>query len=388
MEAVGQALPAPLLTPAFVALTLSELAYFTSTGVLLAATPLFVTGPLAGDAAGVGLVMGSFSVSTLALRPFTGRWVDRRGRRPLLIGGAGLFAAVALGHLLATELAVLVVLRLLLGVAEAMYFVAGFAALADLAPPGRAGEALSLNSLALYGGIALGPIIGQAVLSWRGFGPAWVGAAALSLTAALLATRIPETRPDGDEVAPTPLLHRGALVPAFALFCGVAAMAGFLAFAVVHARAVGLETWSLVMVLFGATVVVCRTVFARLPDRVEPMRLVGVSLLVTAAGFVLLGSVPRPAAVLGGALLLGVGTAFLTPAVFAAVFAAVPASERGSAAATTSIFIDLGFGGGPMLLGAVAAATTIPVGFLLLTAVPVLGTLVASAHRPAHVAVT
>ena len=42
--------PAPvrLLTPAFVALTLSDLAYFTAAGVLLAATPLFVSGPLSG----------------------------------------------------------------------------------------------------------------------------------------------------------------------------------------------------------------------------------------------------------------------------------------------------------------------------------------------------
>jgi MFS family permease len=50
-----------------------------------------------------------------------------------------------------------VILRLLLGMAEALYFVAGFAALADLAPPGRAGEAQSFNSLAVYVGIATGP---------------------------------------------------------------------------------------------------------------------------------------------------------------------------------------------------------------------------------------
>ena len=53
---------------------------------------------------------------------------------------------------------VLIALRLVLGVAEAFFFVAAFeAAPADLAPPGRAGEVLSFNSLALYLGIALGP---------------------------------------------------------------------------------------------------------------------------------------------------------------------------------------------------------------------------------------
>ena len=48
------------------------------------------------------------------------------------------------------------------GVAEAAFFVAGFALLADLAPPSRMGEALSYNSLGLYLGIALGPPLGEA----------------------------------------------------------------------------------------------------------------------------------------------------------------------------------------------------------------------------------
>src|SRR5918992_103397 len=132
-----------LFTPAFVALGLSELAYFSAAGLLIGLTPFFVTGPLGGDEAGVGLSGAAFGVATLILRPYAGRLADRRGRRPLLIGGALLVAMVMLGHLLAANLVVLLVLRLLLGVAEGFYFVAGFAALADLAPPGRTGEALS-----------------------------------------------------------------------------------------------------------------------------------------------------------------------------------------------------------------------------------------------------
>src|SRR5215210_4091150 len=157
--------PETVFTPPFVALTLSDLAYFIAGGALIGVTPFFVTGPLAGGTAAVGLAVGAFSVTTLIVRPMAGRWTDRHGRRPLLIGGAALFAVLVLGHLLVTGLAGLVLLRLLLGMAEALYFVAGFAALADLAPPGRAGEALSLNSLALYLGMAAGPLIAQGVLA-------------------------------------------------------------------------------------------------------------------------------------------------------------------------------------------------------------------------------
>src|SRR3954469_13800723 len=185
--------PDTLFTGAFVWLALSDLAYFMASGALIAATPFFVAGPLRSGPAGVGLAVGAFSVSTLLLRPLAGRWTDRHGRRPLLIGGASLFAVLVVGHLLVTELVWLVVLRLLLGVAEAMYFVAGFAAVAVLAAPGRAGEALSYNSLALYLGIAIGPMIGQALLGLGGFSLVWVGAGLLAGLAALLAARVPET---------------------------------------------------------------------------------------------------------------------------------------------------------------------------------------------------
>ena len=363
-----------LLTPAFVALALSELAYFAATGVLIAVTPLFVTGPLGSGEAAVGVAMGSFSVTTLLLRPLAGRWTDRRGRRTLFVGGAVAFTAVVLGHYLVTGLAGLIAVRLLLGMAEALFFVAGFAALADLAPPGRTGEALSLNSLALYLGVATGPVLGQVLLRRGGFDLAWAGAAALGAVAIVLATRVPETRPPVDQdLPPAPLLHSAAVVPGLGLFSGVAAMAGFLAFAVLQARSVGIEAWSLVLLVFGATVVGCRVMFAKLPDRLAPYGLAGLALAGVAVGLVVTGTAHSPVGLFIGTVVMAVGVAFLTPAVFTAVFTAVPAAERGSAAATTSIFIDLGLSGGPMLLGLTAAATSVPTGFLIVAGLPVVG---------------
>ena len=365
---------ASLFTPAFIALTLSDLAYFMAAGVLIGVTPFFVTGPLGSDKAAVGLAVGAFSVTTLVLRPLVGRWSDTRGRRPLLIGGACLFAVLTAGHFLVTDLIWLVVLRLLLGVAEALYFVAGFAALADLAPVGRAGEALSFNSLALYVGVATGPMIGQILLGWGGFNLAWAGAVLLVVVAATLATRVPETLVRGDEAEPPPpLIHRAAVLPGLGLFAGVAAMSSFFAFGALHAIDVGIEAWSVVLLVFGSIVVTCRILFAKLPDRVPPLRLASASLTTCAIGLCVAAVVPAAWSLLVGAALLAVGVAFLTPAVFAAIFATVPSSQRGSAAGTASVFIDLGLGGGPMVLGLVAASGGIPAAFFAAAALTVTG---------------
>ena len=170
----GQKAPAypteRLVTAAFVRLGLADLAYFTAAGVAVYALPFYVTGPLGSDASGAGLAFGAFAVTALVLRPFAGRLSDTVGRRPLLLGGALLCAAAMLTTAVVQSLALVVVLRLVLGVAEAAFFVASFAAIADLAPASRLGEALSYGSLGLYLGLALGPPLAWAVNStvWGG----------------------------------------------------------------------------------------------------------------------------------------------------------------------------------------------------------------------------
>ena len=364
-----------LFTGAFLALALADLAYFTAAGMLILATPLFASGPLRADPLGVGIAVGAFSVTALVLRPWSGRESDRRGRRPLLVAGAGLAAVVILAHALTTSLVILVILRLLLGAAEALFFVAGFAMLADLAPRGREGEALSFNSLALYLGIAIGPVLGEALMSVGGFTLAWIGAAALSLLAAALSLRLPLTgrREDGASV-PFMLIHRAVVWPSAGLFSGVAAMSGFLAFVAIYGRDdLRMAVSGPVLLVFGLVVVGCRIVFAKLPDRLPPYRLASAALGLIAVGMTLTGLVTTVPGLFVGAAVMAVGVAFVTPAFFAAIARRVDPGERGAAFGTVSIFLDLAFGGGPVLLGLIVDAASIPTAFLAVAIVPAVG---------------
>lgn len=383
--------PVPgLFTPAFIALLLAELAYFTAAGMEIPLAPLFASRMLGADEVGVGIAVGALALTALFLRPIAGRASDRRGRRPLLIGGALLYAAATAAHAVAPDLTVMVGLRLVLGVAEAFFFVAGFSALADLAPPGRTGEALSFNSLSLYLGVALGPLVGQALLGIGGFTLAWMGAAGLALLAALLATRIPETREVSatDDVPAVPFIHRASIGPGLGLLSGIAAMAGFFAFVALHAEEIGFADWSLILLEFGAIVVLTRIVFAKLPDRVAPYRLGSAALALTGAGIAVVALVPDSLGLFVGAGILAVGVAFTTPAFFSAALVHVSPHERGAAMGTLSVSIDLAFGAGPMVFGLVAAAGGIPAAFLAgagLAAAGAIGTIIAIRRASATV---
>ena len=350
---------------------------------MIVATPVFAHNQLLADETAVGLVMGAFSVSTIVLRLWAGRWSDFYGRRRLIVAGCLGFALVTLGHLLVNELFTLVLVRLLLGACEALVFVAALAALADIVPAGRMGEGLSLNSLALYGGMAMGPVLGQLLLQAWGYSAAWLAAAALSGVAAGVAVFLPETRPSlVQDVAPPPRIYRKALRPGLALICGIAMGGGFLAFAALYAQGLQFEAWSGALFAYGATVVALRVVFRQLPDRFPPAPLAATALAVITVALFSVGLVRNPVGLVTGAVLMGAGAAFLTPAIFALVFSVVEPSQRGSAAATTSVFIDLALSGGPLMVGLLASRSDLPTAFLVLAAVPLVGSMLLILGEP------
>jgi predicted MFS family arabinose efflux permease len=366
--------PERLLTAAFVRLTLADVAYFTSTGVAIYTLSLWVTGPVGSDKSGAGLAFGVFYVAALILRPLAGRLADTRGKRPLLVAGALLSALGMLGTAYADNLVLVVLLRLLLGVAEAAFFVASIAALADLAPPSRMGEATSYNSLGLYLGLAFGPPLGELLVRTAGFNAAWYGAAALSLLAAVVAAGIKDLRRGASTTTGrTPLIHWKAVPAALGFFASVVAMGAFFTFGALQANAVGLTPASTPLFVYGLVVVVGRLSLARFLDRFPALLLGAVALVIIAGGLLIMTCWDRSLGIVLGAAVLALGVTLSTPAFFSAIFATAEPGERGAASGTASVFLDLAMGGGPMLLGLAAQAGGIPFAFGSAAAVAIAG---------------
>jgi len=366
--------PERLLTAAFIQLTLADVAYFTSTGVAIYTLSLWVTGPVGSDKSGAGLAFGVFYVAALILRPLAGRLADTRGKRPLLVAGALLSALGMLGTAYADNLVLVVLLRLLLGVAEAAFFVASIAALADLAPPSRMGEATSYNSLGLYLGLAFGPPLGELLVRTAGFNAAWYGAAALSLLAAVVAAGIKDLRTGASTTTGwTPLIHWKAVPAALGFFASVVAMGAFFTFGALQANAVGLTPASTPLFVYGLVVVVGRLSLARFLDRFPALLLGAVALVIIAGGLLIMTCWDRSLGIVLGAAVLALGVTLSTPAFFSAIFATAQPGERGAASGTASVFLDLAMGGGPMLLGLAAQAGGIPFAFGSAAAVAIAG---------------
>jgi MFS family permease len=339
----------------------------------------------------VGIVFGTFSISAVLLRPFAGLFGDRRGRRPLMLFGAVVCAASVLLYGVAPSWGALAAIRLLSGAGEALFFVGMATTFTDLAPDERRGEAMSLASLALYLGIGLGPFLAEVTMGVAGFGAVWGASAVFALLAAALVLRVPETRSAEDaELAVRDggttdvgrrWVHPAGLLPGIVLFASIVGMAGFLAFVPLHVLDIGMGGAGIVMAVFAGVVVLIRSIGARLPDVLGHRRAIRSALLLSAAGLGVVATWHAPVGLLLGAVVLGIGIALLTPSVFAMAVAGVPANERGQVMATTSAFIDIAFGAGPLLMGLVAAAHGRPAVFIAGAVVAVGGWVLMATRR-------
>lgn len=346
-----------LLTPRFVLVVAVGLAYFLALGMLLPVVPLFVKHELLGNDVAVGVAVGAFAVGAVLLRPFAGRIGDRLGRRVLIVAGALLVAIAGVLYLLVSGLAALVAVRVLGGIGEAAFFVGAASMVTDLAPEARRGEAISYWSVAVYGGLAFGPVLGEQLIDAGGYSAVWIAASALAAVAALLGffTRDVERPVAVGADGHGHLLNRAAIGPGTVLFSGLIALAAFTAFVPLYVDDVGLASADVVFLLYGGLVLVVRIFGARIPDTLGGRRSGVLALAATTAGMGVMALWGTAAGLLVGTVFFAAGASLLYPALLLLALGGAPESERGSVVGTFSSFFDLSQGLGSLIVGLVAA---------------------------------
>ena len=347
---------ARLVTAPFILIAAASLAYFTAAGLTLPGVPLYVEGPLGGTNTAVGLAVGAFSVTAVLFRPWAGRLGDRRGRRLVMVGGAATVGVSLIGYLV-PSLSGLVVFRLLSGVGEAFFFTGAAAAIADLAPEERRGEAVSFFTLALYLGIGIGPALGEQLIAKVGFEETWLLAAALCGAATLLALFVPETRPAGtSEYRSTRLIHPSAILPGTAMLTSVWAQAALFSFMPLYALTLNLDGSRYVFIMYAAIVVLIRLFGARIPDVVGPVRASRSALAFSTLGLAMVALWRAPVGLYAGTAVLAVGSSLAFPALMTLALRGTDPAERGSVLGTFGAFVDVAFGLGPATLGVLGDA--------------------------------
>jgi MFS family permease len=326
----------------FAFLWIGAFAFFLSFLLLLAALPLFARRLVDSDAA-VGFIMAAFGVPSLLLRAVAGWGTDRFGRRPLMLGGAGVFTVASVAYVSTTGALGLVLVRLLHGCGMGLYPTAASAMVADLSPPRRRGEILGFYGAAGSVALAVGPVTGIAIVERAGFTALfWIAGAmaALSFVATLgVGETLARRRTVPFSMAGA--LSRAALFPGLLALCLTFSYGTLVAFLPLHADAIGVNP-GVFFLVFAVTITLARGPAGRLSDRVGRPPVAGAGLLLTAVALVILAFAEGLAGLATAGAVNGLAYGVAQPALVAWSVDAVPEGERGRAMGTYHTAFELG----------------------------------------------
>ena len=153
-----------MVTKPFVLVTTAAMALFVYVGVMIPLLPRLIEEQLGGNEIDIGLNLAIFSLAAVLIRPRLGRFAEQHGLRTTMVLGALLAAVATAACTLINSRWGLLPLRGLQGIGEAAVFVGAATSISDLAPPGRGAEAASYFSVAVFGGLGIGPVISESVI--------------------------------------------------------------------------------------------------------------------------------------------------------------------------------------------------------------------------------
>ena len=338
-------------------------------GAVLPVLPRYIHGPLDSGNLAVGVVIGSYAVTGLLLRPVAGRLADTRGRKPMVVAGAIVVAVGGLLYLPNLGIAGLIAARLVLGVGEGTVYTAGSAWIVDLAPPERRGRVLGLYGLAVWGGLSVGPLLGQLILDQGGYHAVWIFAAVMPALGALIAVTARDPFVPRAHAEPHPLIAPEAVGPGFAIALASFGYAAVATFIVLHLDARGVGHGATVFGAFAAMIVLTRLIIGNLPDRVGATPVAVAATFGEAVGLVLIAVAHSLPVALAGGLAMGAAFSLLNPSLMLIALGRVSQRARGAAMGTYTAFFDAGVGLGAPIAGAVAALTSYEGAFFFAAAV-------------------
>lgn len=345
-----------------------------SNWMLIPILPLYLQ-ELGASAVHVGWVVGSFSVGVLVVRPITGRVMDRRGRRLVLVLGSIIAAAMAPLYLIFTSLVVLTFVRIVQGVGLSAHTGAATTIVADISPPERRTEYMGYISVAGIVGVAFAAPLAVELTNRYGYNVVFVTAMVLAAASAVgaLALREPahERYVTERPAYRSAILRRAVVVPSATLFLATFTMGAMLAFLPILLEERRPEDFGWFFVVNALAAVASRILAGRIARTSGDRPLIIGGLLIHAAGLAVLPMIHGFGSMVLAAILLALGFAAFWPALYGVVANATTDRSRGMVLSVFLAAFDLGMAVGGLGSGAIVERIGIPSMLTAMGLVPV-----------------
>lgn len=341
-----------LLTNLFIA--------FLGIGLVIPVTPAIMNElHLSGTA--VGYMVACFAVTQLIVSPIAGRWVDRFGRKIMIVIGLLFFSVSEFLFGIGKTVDILFISRMLGGISVAFIMPGVTAFIADITTVKTRPKALGYMSAAISTGFIIGPGIGGFLAEIHSRLPFYF-AATFALIAAILSMltlREPERNPENEKIEGQKTGFKRIFAPMY-----------FIAFLIILISSFGLASFESLFALFvdhkfgftasdiailitGGAIVGAITqvvLFDRFTRWFGEIRLIRYSLILSTSLVFLLTIVNSYLAILLVTFTVFVGFDLMRPAV-TTYLSKIAGNEQGFAGGMNSMFTSIGNVFGPIIGG-------------------------------------
>lgn len=353
-----------LWTKDFIGISVTNFFLFMTFYFLLVTLPVYVLHELNGSEAEAGLATTVFLISAILIRFISGQWVEHFGKKNVLVASLVVFLIASSLYPFTDGLTSLLVLRFFHGIGFGMATTAAGAVVADIIPHSRRGEGMGYYVMSMNLAMAIGPFAGLAIMNRWTIQTGFAVCTAVAFIALLISFVLKKDRPERGEgtnkfklnLAPAQLVEKTALPIALTGTFFAIVYSAILSFVSVYAEELHIGAASgFFFVVYAVVIVLSRPFTGRWFDRYGANAVVYPSIVLFAAGLLLLSQAGGAGLFFIAAGVIGLGWGTLFPGFQTIAISKARPEKKALATATFLSLFDLGIGFGSFVMGAVAA---------------------------------
>lgn len=353
-----------LWTKDFITVSVINLLVFLTHFLLMVTIAAYAVDEFQASTDMAGLVAGIFIIGALIGRAGTGRIIENTGGKRVLTASTLFFIITSALYFAAGDLPLLILIRFLHGVAFGIASTATGTIVARIIPGSRRGEGIGYYSMGAIVAVAVGPFMGMFLIQTVDYKMIFVLTSLLAAGgfACSFSVGTPSSLTSAEE---DPSAARGLQISNFlelkaAPISIVTLLIGFiysgvLTFISLYAKQINLEkAASFYFLVYAVTVLISRPFSGRLFDVKGANFVIYPCFFLFAAGMLLFSQARHGMMLLAAGVAMGLGYGNFVSCAHAIALKDLPRNRLGLATSTFFIFVDLGFGMGPYILGALA----------------------------------
>lgn len=348
--------PNSIYTIHFGLVCLSSLLFSASFNMLIPELPDYLSSM--GGSEYKGLIIALFTLTAGFSRPFSGRLTDTLGRVPVMaVGSIVCFVCGILYPVLGTVSGFLF-LRLIHGFSTGFKPTATAAYVADIIPRERWGEALGIHGLCFSTGMAIGPAIGSTIKLYSSMNMLFYASSLFALLSIVILMNMKETLKVKHRFSLHILkISRKDIIALEVLPAAVVTFLSYIAYGVIltlipdWSQHLGIVNKGLFFMAFTVASLLIRFGAGKASDKYGRIQIINIGLMLLIISLVIVGFADSFIGLMVGAVVYGVATGVVSPALNAWTVDMSHPDHRGKAMATMYIALEAGIGLGALFAG-------------------------------------